>query len=315
MTGAILITGGTGFVGRELAARIRLRFPDSRVVVAGPQPVAWAGAEFMGFDLLDAASIRGLIAAVRPTALIQLAGVTNVQEAQSGGELVWRANVLGVLQLAEAVLELAPDCRFLNVSSGEVYGVTGNAKASLAEDDPLQPANLYAVTKCAAELALQEAALRGLRLVRARPFNHTGPTQETRFVVPRIVSQVARIAAGRQEPVLRLGALDRARDFLHVHDVCDAYGAMLADFDRIEADGVFNIASGVARTIQSVVDDLLELAGVDAEVVCEPSALRPYDVVRMCGDATRAGVRLGWRPKIAWRELLQEMLAQHLRLA
>jgi GDP-4-dehydro-6-deoxy-D-mannose reductase len=315
MTQTLLITGGTGFVGPQLAERLRLRFPASRIVIAGPAPAEEVGAEFAAFDLLDPASIRRLVAEVRPTALIQLAGVTHVQEAQNSGELVWRANALGVAQIAEAVLELAPECRVLHVSSGEVYGVAGNDRDKLAEDDPLRPANLYAVTKCAGELALQEAALRGLRLVRARPFNHTGPTQPPRFVVPRIVSQVARIAAGRQQPVLRLGALDRARDFLHVHDVCDAYAAILEDFDRVEADGVFNIASGVARTIQSVVDDVLAIAGVEAEVVSEPAALRPFDVVRMCGDAGRLRARLGWTPRIGWSDLLSQMLDHHLRAA
>ena len=280
MTGTILITGGTGFVGRELVGRIGRRFPASRVVVAGPEPASVEGAEFARFDLLDPRSVRELIATVRPTALVQLSGVTHVQEAQSGGERVWRANALGVAQLGEAVLELAPECRFLHVSTGEVYGVTGNDRLRLAEGDPLRPANLYAVTKCAAELALQETALRGLRLVCARPFHHTGPTQDTRFVVPRIVSQVARIAAGKQAPVLRLGALDRARDFLHVHDVCDAYCAMVEGFDQLEGERVLNIASGAARTIQSVVDDVLELAGVEAEVVSEPSALRRSGRVR-----------------------------------
>jgi GDP-4-dehydro-6-deoxy-D-mannose reductase len=315
MSGTILITGGTGFVGGQLAGRLRRRFPASRVIVAGSEPATGGAAEFAQFDLLDPPSIRGLIASARPTALIQLAGVTHVQEAQASGERVWRANVMGVAQLAEAVLELAPECRVLHVSSGEVYGVTANDKTPLAEDDRLRPANLYAVTKCAAELALQEATLRGLRLVIARPFNHTGPTQQTRFVVPRIVSQVARIAAGKAEPVLRLGALDRARDFLHVHDVCDAYVAIVEAFDRLEGEAVFNIASGVARTIQSVVDDTLSLAGVEAAVLSEPSALRPFDVVKVCGDASRARVRLGWRPSIAWADLLKEMFDHHLAAA
>lgn len=310
-----LITGGTGFVGRELVGRLRLRFPAARIVVAGPQTADVEAAEYARLDLLDPASIRALVEGVRPTALLQLAGLTHVQEAQAGGELAWRVNVMGVARLAEAVLEFAPDCRVLHVSSGEVYGVSGNTQAQLAEDAPLRPANVYAVTKAAAELALEELALRGLRLLRARPFNHTGPSQEPRFVVPRIVYQAARIATGQQEPVLRLGALDRARDFLHVYDVCDAYCTMIERFDEVEGDGVLNIASGVARTIETIVSDVLELAGVSCEIVSEPSALRPFDVVRLCGDAHRARERLGWTPRIAWRDLLDEMLHHHLREA
>lgn len=309
----ILLTGGTGFVGRELVGRLRLRFPDAAIVVAAPAPVDGLAADFVAFDLLDPDSIRNVVAAVRPSVLVHLAGLTHVQEAQNSGEIVWRANALGAVHLAEAVLAHAPDCRLLFVSSGEVYGVSGNDIPQLAEDAPLGPANAYAVTKCAAELTFQEAALRGLRVVRARPFNHTGPTQEPRFVVPRIVAQVAKIAKGEQDPILRLGALDRSRDFLHVHDVCDAYCAMIDTFDDLGAASVFNIASGQARTIQSIVADIVELAGIECEVVSEPSALRPYDVQRLCGDAGKLRKTLGWAPKIAWRELLQEMLAYHLR--
>lgn len=311
----ILLTGGAGFVGRELVPRLRARFPGSEVVVAGLQPEDRPEAEVLGFDLADPASVEALIAKVRPAALVHLAAMTHVGEAQSRRDEVWRVNAMGASHLAEAVLAHAPDCRVLHVSSGDVYGVTGNVTERLGEDDPPRPANVYAVTKLAAEYALQEAQLRGLRLVRARPFNHTGPTQEPRFVVPRIVSQVAQIVAGQREPVLRLGALDRSRDFLHVGDVCEAYCEMLARFDVVEPAGVLNIASGEARTIESVVADVLELAGVACEVVPEPSALRPYDVVRMCGDASRARTLLGWAPRIAWRDLLKEMLAFHIQAA
>lgn len=311
--GTILLTGGAGFVGRELAARLRQRFADSRVVVAGLLTPERPDPEVVGFDLLDPASIERLVTTVRPDALVHLAAMTHVGEAQSRSDEVWRINALGASHLAEAVLKLAPHCRFLHVSSGDVYGVTANARNRLSEDDPPRPANIYAVTKLAAEYALQEAQLRGLRLVRVRPFNHTGPTQEPRFVVPRIVSQVAAIAKGEREPLLRLGALDRSRDFLHVRDVCDAYGAMLERFEAIEAAGVLNIASGEARTIQSVVDDVLELAGVQCEIVSEPSALRPYDVVHMCGDAGRARALLDWKPRVAWRDLLGEILAFHMQ--
>ena len=314
MTATILLTGGAGFVGRELAVRLRSRFPDSRVVVAGLPSADRADPDVVEFDLTEPASVERLIATVRPTALAHLAAMTHVGEAQDRRDEVWRVNALGTSHLAEAVLRRAPDCRFLHVSSGDVYGVTANTRERLAEDDPPRPANVYAVTKLAAEHALQEAQLRGLRLVRARPFNHTGPTQEPRFVVPRIVSQVAEIALGRLEPVLRLGALDRSRDFLHVRDVCDAYCEILARFDQVEPAGVLNIASGQARTIQSVVDDVVELAGVDCEIVSEPSALRPYDVVQMCGDASRARTLLNWAPKIGWRELLQEMLGFYMQV-
>ena len=145
------------------------------------------------------------------------------RKASRDPDTAWWANVDGTRALAAALMRHAPECRLLHVSSGEVYGLSFNGGAPLDEGAPLRPANPYAAAKAAADLALGEMALRGLRVVRLRPLNHVGPGQSPRFAVAAFARQIARIEAGAQPPVVRTGALDRARDFLDVRDVCDAY--------------------------------------------------------------------------------------------
>jgi GDP-4-dehydro-6-deoxy-D-mannose reductase len=151
-------------------------------------------------------------------------------------------------------------------------------------------------------------ALRGLRLLRLRPFTHVGPGQSPDYALAAFARQVALIEAGRQEPVLRTGALDRWRDMLDVRDVCAAYAAALAPPTALENGAVLNIASGVPRELAGVVAELLALAGVRAELRTEAARLRPTDVLRTQGDATQARALLGWAPRVPWAITLGDLL-------
>ena len=174
------------------------------------------------------------------------------------------------------------------------------------EDTLLDPANPYAVTKAAADLALGEMALRGLRVIRLRLFNHTGPGQTEHYVVPRFAAQVARIAERMQEPVIHTGAFDRWRDFLDVRDVVDAYLAAIRSPDE---GFCVNICSGVARRVGDVLNTLLEKASVQAEVCEQLSELRKTDVRTIVGSADRAAELLEWQPRIMWQDTVAALLS------
>ncbi|HQT47808.1 MAG TPA: GDP-mannose 4,6-dehydratase, partial [Acidocella sp.] len=160
----------------------------------------------------------------------------------------------------------------------------------------------------AADLALGAMVGEGLKLIRARPFNHTGAGQSADFVVPAFARQVARIAAGLQAPVMQVGALDPLRDFLDVRDVCDAYVACLQRAAELPPGVVFNIGSGAPRRIGDILQRLLELAGVQAEITTGSALLRPSEIPVACGNAGRARQLLGWTPKIPWDETLASVL-------
>ena len=151
-------------------------------------------------------------------------------------------------------------------------------------------------------------AQRGLRVVRLRPFNHTGPGQTSQFVVAAFARQVARIAAGLQKPVLQAGNLDPRRDFLDVRDVCAAYVACIARMDSLVTGTVFNIASGEAQRIGDILNALLALANVSATVEVDQARRRTTEVLLAHGDATQARRMLGWAPGIPWTQTLQDVL-------
>ncbi len=299
----ILVTGASGFVALHLVPRLASAFPDAALTLCG------SGPGMVALDVTDAAAVEALVASVRPECCVHLAAVSAIPAARRQPDLAWRVNLHGTLALARALLQHAPSCSFLFVSSADIYGRAFRTGVALDESAAPAPTNTYGATKAAADLAVGAMAAEGLRAVRLRPFNHTGPGQSEAFVVPAFARQVARVAAGLQRPVLQVGALDPFRDFLDVRDVCDAYVACLARRDALEPGVILNIASGVPRRIGAVLDDLLRLAGVQAQPETGAALLRPADIPTASGDAALARRLLDWAPRIAWEDTLRDVLA------
>jgi GDP-4-dehydro-6-deoxy-D-mannose reductase len=301
----ILVTGGSGFVGSHLLPRLRGAFPDSEIV-------ATALANEAGLRRLDVAdphAVDDVIRAVRPDACVHLAAIAAIPSAGRDPDLAWRVNLHGALALVRALLDSAPKCWLLFVSSADIYGASFRAGVPLDETALPAPMNTYAATKAAADLALGAMAHEGLRVVRLRPFNHIGPGQSSDFVVAAFARQIARIRAGLQPPVLRVGALDPARDFLDVRDVCAAYAACLARIETLPPGTILNIASGTPRRIGDVLAALLAAAGVEARIETDPDRLRRADIPLAIGDASRARALLGWAPTIPWETTVTDVLA------
>ncbi len=292
----ILVTGAGGFVGRHLLPALRTAFPDAALHVAP-------------FEITDAATVDAAIDAARPDAVVHLAAVAAIPAARLDPGHAWQVNLKGTLNIARAVLHRAPGCVLLFVSSADIYGASFRAGVPLNEDALPAPLNTYAATKAAADLALGAMAAEGLRVIRVRPFNHTGPGQAPEFVVAAFAEQVARVAAGLQPPVLRVGALDSMRDFLDVRDVCAAYAACLARSDTLTPGTILNLASGQPRRVGDILAALMTAAGVQAEIVTDAGRLRPTDIPLAAGDAGLAQRLLGWAPAIAWEQTIADVLA------
>ncbi len=289
----ILVTGAAGFVGQHLLPALRQAFPNAVLNEAR-------------FDVTDGPAVRDGIADARPDAVVHLAAIAAPAQAREAPDAAWQVNLHGTLNLARAT---PPGCTLLFASSADAYGASFRPGLPLDETAPLAPLNTYGATKAAADLALGAMAAEGLRVIRARPFNHTGPGQTEAFVVPAFARQVARIAAGLQPPVLRVGALDPQRDFLDVRDVCAAYAAALAHCERLPPGTILNIASGQPRAVGGILHALLEAAGVQAEIKPDAARLRPTDIPLAAGDAGLARRLLGWAPAIPWEQTLADVLA------
>lgn len=286
-----MVTGASGFVGRRLVPAL-----------------ARAGHDPIGFDreleIRDADAVGRAVAASRPEALIHLAAFSSVAHSQRAPEDCYRTNFLGTRALLAAVAAKAPDARVLLVGTADAYTATPADAEPLTEATPLRPRSPYARSKAAAEMLGRLAAARGLDVVGVRAFNHTGPGQSDQFVVSSFARQVAAIAGGRAEAVLRVGNLESVRDFLHVDDVVDAYLRLL---DRRVAADVYQVAGGVGIRIGAVLERLVAIAGITPKIEVDPARFRPTDA--LVGDATRLRRATGWAPRIALDTLLEAVYA------
>jgi GDP-4-dehydro-6-deoxy-D-mannose reductase len=290
----IFITGASGFVGGHLLPILRERLPRAEL---------FPGA----VDVTDAKAVEDEIASVRPDGCVHLAAIAAVRNAGQDPDRAWAVNLHGTLNVARAIMTYVPRCVLIFASSADAYGASFRSRQPLDETAPLAPMNAYGATKAAADLALGAMASEGLRAFRVRPFTHIGPGQTEDFVVAAFAKQVARIAAGLQEPVLRVGTLDTRRDFLDVRDVCAGYAACVARADELEPGAIINLASGIPRRVGDVLQMLCKQANVAPRVETDPARLRASEIALTCGDASRARDLLDWKPQIPWEETLESI--------
>ncbi len=293
----VLVTGADGFVGRYAIPSLLGR--GHEVIAAygrGEPPAAARPADrlrWVALELTDPESVRHA-AAVRPDAVLHLAAVSSGSEARRDPAHAWEVNAVGTVRLLQALVETrgdGPGPRTLVVSTGEVYGV-GDPRPR-TESEPPAPVSPYAASKAAAEIAALEAWRRaGLPAIIARAFQHTGPGQPTRFVVPDFVERL-REARRTGCPRVRTGNLAPVRDLLDVRDVVEAYALLL---ERGAPGEIYNVARGEGVPLAEVFRRLAELAGVDAVPEPDPALQRSADIPHLVGDPTKLRRATGWSP-------------------
>jgi len=309
-----LITGATGFIGSHLAAAVFSQDQAAEVWGMGrPEPVhgrpeaALERLSMVDADLLDAGALHAVVARIRPDVVYHLAGFAAVAEAWTATRELFEVNILGTAALLDALRAVGFGGRVVLACSAEAYGPVPPAELPVSEDRPLRPISPYGVSKAAAELlAVQQHLAARLRTVRLRLFNACGPGQSERFVVASLAHQVAEIEANRRPPVLEVGALDTRRDFVDVRDVARAFVRAAEDG---EGGAVYNVATGHSRTVRAVLDELLTISGVRAEVRSDPVRLRPVDIPALEGDASRLNAATGWAAEVPFPQTLADTLA------
>jgi len=295
-----LVTGADGFVGRWLVEHLEAA-GDEVWQATGSR--AGESQRRRPMELLDLSSVRATIAWADPASIYHLAAVAFGPDATADLAQAIDVTVRGTGFLLEAAAEMKQSPIVFIPSSSEVYGPPDGA--ALDERRELAPVNLYGATKLAQEsLGLTFHRAGKLRVVVARAFNHIGPGQRESFVVPSFAAQLAEIAAGRAEPILRVGNLEAIRDFTDVRDVVRAYRMLAAG---VHAGEPINVASGRPVAIRSLLDNLVALSGLDVSVRIDPTRVRPREAQVVVGSNARLRDLTGWSPQITLDRTLRDV--------
>ncbi|WP_137817358.1 GDP-mannose 4,6-dehydratase [Pseudomonas sp. 2FG] len=297
MNRSLLVTGANGFVGKHLVA----------LEAAGGMSDWRLQTTSAGFDLLSPDSIDAALQAGVPDAVIHLAGQTFVPEAFRDPARTLQVNLIGTLNLLQALKNRGFSGTFLYVSSGDVYGQVGELDLPIAETLAPHPRNPYAVSKVSAELLCQQwSYAEPWRIIVARPFNHIGAGQGESFVIPSMARQIIRVRRGLQPALLDVGDVDVTRDFLDVRDVIQAYLVLLEQGRNGE---VYNVCSGVEQRVRDLITQMASLAGVEVELVQDATRLRRAEQRRVVGSSDKLQKETGWKPGISITETLQGVLS------
>lgn len=302
-----LIIGGAGFVGAYLIRHLRddLGFKVTATKMSG-ETIPERDIRIPDLDILDKDAVLHLIQEEKPDAIFHLAAQSSVALSWKNPDLTVDVNVKGSIHVLDAVRESGINPRILLIGSGEEYGRIMPEESPIDETNRLRPGNLYAATKaCQNMIGKIYADAFGTDVMMVRAFNHTGPNQSPVFVTADFCKQVADIEAGRREPVIKTGNLDAERDFTDVRDVVRAYGLLIQKGKRGET---YNVGSGHAVSIRSILQMILELATCDIRVETDPSKLRPVDVPIIEADTRKIRECTGWEPKIPLIRTIRETL-------
>jgi len=307
----VLITGAGGFVGGHLVDYL-LTYPDLTLHAAvfdppGKNPrLDGRPVSQYEVDLRSAAAVHTMLDAMRPDLIIHLAALADVGKSFSNPWETLENNIVSQINVHQAIQMLRLNTRMLVVSSGEIYGPGSPPGVPLHENMPFLPTSPYSVSKIAQDmLGLQYFLSHKMPIIRARPFNHIGPSQKGGFVAADFASQIAAIEAGQRDPVIYVGNLSAERDFTDVRDVVRAYYLMVTLGEPGEA---YNVCSGRAYSIQYLLDTLLSYSPAQIEVRQDPTRMRPSDVPRRVGDASKLRQQTGWEPMIPFEQTLLDIL-------
>ena len=294
----VLITGVTGFAGSHLADYLLTRgdcelfgFQRWRSRTENIEHLR-GRITMVECDLRDAFSTRDALGQIRPDYVFHLAAQSFVPTSWSAPTESLVTNVVGQLNLFEAIRKLGLRCRIQIACSSEEYGLVQPSELPIRETNALRPLSPYAVSKVAQDmLAYQYWMSWRLESVRTRGFNHEGPRRGPVFVASDFAKQIADIEKGVRAPVVNVGNLEATRDFTDVRDMVRAYWLAL---EKCEAGEAYNLCSGRGWTIRQVLDLLLGMTKAKIEVRQDPARLRPSDVPILVGDPSKFRAATGW---------------------
>ena len=309
----VLITGVTGFAGSYLAELLLdldhevygLVHKDSS---HQPCPDHKRFTAITG-NILLYREVQEAFSMAKPDLVYHLAGQASPTRSWELPAQTIAINTGGTANILQAAQQYGRP-RVVVVTSAQIYGLSGVDSAIISEATLPAPVDPYAVSKWAAgQLVAAYHRRYQLPAIEARPFNHIGPRQTQGFVVPDFASQVASIKLGHREPTIRVGNLTAQRDFTDVRDVAKAYWQIGQSGQPGET---YIISSSKAVAISTILEMLIEIAGVDVIVEIDPLLVRPVDVNSVVGSYAKLNEQTGWQPEIDLAQSLSDVYTEWL---
>ena len=312
----VLITGITGMVGSHLADYILNNHPDAEVsgVVRWRSPLdnirqRLDDITLVQGELRDLSSMIQVINQVQPDRIFHLAAQSFVPISYESPGDTFTVNVIGSINLLDAVRNVGIDPMIHMCSSAEVYGNVDESMVPITENTPFNPASPYAVSKVGQDmLGSQYHISYGMKIIRTRMFTHSGPRRGNIFAESAFAKQIAEIELGVIPGPVMVGNLESIRTYADVRDAVRAYWALL---DFCSVGEVYNIGGNRTLTIGEMLEILKSFASVPIEHEVDPSLLRPSDVTLQIPGNSKFREKTGWEPEYSMEQTMEDLLNFH----
>ncbi|MCR5405053.1 MAG: GDP-mannose 4,6-dehydratase [Butyrivibrio sp.] len=312
----LLITGFSGFVAShfiEYLYKEKLQYDVCGIDINEPthdygQYSDFLDIDFKKADMMDIDRVHDILTEFQPDYILHLAAFSSVAYSWKHPSESFMNNCNIFLNLVSVVRDVCPNCRILSVGSSEEYGNVPHENLPIRENQRKEPLSPYAVARVSQEmLSKVYVDAYGMDIVLTRSFNHIGPRQDERFVVPSFIRRILDIKkSGRIEGEIETGDLTIVRDFVDVRDVVKAYHLLLTSGKKGE---VYNICSGKGITLQKIVDMIADEAGVRVVTRTNPEFVRPSDNMEIVGSAYKLESELGWKREYKFDRTIRDMVA------
>ena len=301
-----LVIGAGGFAGHYLLEELTKSSDEIYATKLPNETITGTTAKILDLDITNVEAVFSLFEEIRPDCVYHLAAQSSAALSWKKPQLTMNINVIGALNVLEAIRALNLKSRVLLIGSGEEYGNVLPAEIPIKESTMVRPANIYAVSKLTQNLlgGLYLKAY-GMDIISVRAFNHIGPMQADIFVASDFCKQVAMIEKGRKEPVISVGNLSAIRDFTDARDVVKAYTLLMS---KGISGKTYNVGGGTVCKISELLDRILKLSSVQIKVEIDQSRLRPIDTPEISADISELKKDTGWTPSKTLDETLLDTL-------
>lgn len=307
----ILITGIAGFVGSHLVKDLVQKNNEVFGICLGCEDTSGLAlvrknVAIYKCDITDFPKLSELIKKIRPQQIYHLAGASSAGKSFFEPLATFNANIFGTISLLEAVRQTKLDAKILIVGSGDVYGIVSKKDIPIKENSVLAPISPYAVSKATCGLlAYQYYKSYGLKIIRTRSFNHTGPGQGLGFAIPDFCYQIAKIEQGLMPPQMKVGNLKAIRDITDVRDIVRAYQLLMK---KGKAGEAYNVCSGKGYKLKQVLNKLLNYSNQEIKIIEDKNRKRTADIQILVGNNSKIKKETGWKPNISLNETLKDAL-------